>query len=511
MIYSLQDINPKVYEGDMIFMYGDESAERVLPLGKREVELVKRRRSGEWGAGSDECGVMSDEGKDFVVAFDRLPSRLYFVSFDSERKGAEVQERLRLLAAEVLKMLERDGVREVALCGEGTLPEEVAAMVEGLTLADYSFDRYKSKERYHLERLAVSRVFFSEEELESQRRLWNRIFWCREWVNMPVADLNAERFAEELEAVARDLEGVRCTVMDRKKIESLRMGGLLGVNRGSVDEPRFVVLEYDGCARAEGRAGGQPEKGRRDAGAPAERPIVLVGKGVMYDTGGLNIKPDDYMQEMKSDMAGAATMASVVFAAADNRLPVRVVALLPLTDNRPGFNAYAADDILTMYDGTTVEVVNTDAEGRLILADAIAYGVKNYNPRVIIDAATLTGAAVRAISTFGIAAMQTNAERELELLKIVGEEVHERLVEFPMWKEYDELIKSEYADLRNCGTTPQAGTITAGKFLAHFAKDVPYVHLDIAGVAYFTKAQQYYRAGASGYGMRLLYGFLQMQ
>ena len=256
MIYSLQDINPKVYEGDMIFMYGDESAERVLPLGKREVELVKRRRSGEWGVESGERRVENGErraesGKDFVVAFDRLPRRLYFVSFDSERKGAEVQERLRLLAAEVLRLLERDGVREVALCGEGTLPEEVAAMVEGLTLADYSFDRYKSKERYHLERLAVSRVFFSEEELESQRRLWNRIWWCREWVNMPVADLNAERFAEELEAVAKDLEGVKCTVMDRKKIESLRMGGLLGVNRGSVDEPRFVVLEYDGCAGAE--------------------------------------------------------------------------------------------------------------------------------------------------------------------------------------------------------------------------------------------------------------------
>ena len=468
MIYSLQDINPKTYEGDMIFMYGDESAERVLPLGKREVELVKGKRSGERRVENGER--RAESGKDFVVAFDRLPSRLYFVSFDSERKGAEVQERLRLLAAEVLRLLERDGVREVALCGEGTLPEEVAAMVEGLTLADYSFDRYKSRERYHLERLAVSKVFFSEEELESQRRLWNRIYWCREWVNMPVADLNAERFADELEAVAKDLEGVRCTVMDRKKIESLRMGGLLGVNR-----------------------------------------VVLVGKGVMYDTGGLNIKPEDYMQEMKSDMAGAATMASVVFAAADNRLPVRVVALLPLTDNRPGGNAYAADDILTMYDGTTVEVVNTDAEGRLILADAIAYGVKNYNPRVIIDAATLTGAAVRAISTFGIAAMQTNAERELEMLKIVGEEVHERLVEFPMWREYDELIRSEYADLRNCGTTPQAGTITAGKFLAHFAKDVPFVHLDIAGVAYFTKAQGYYRAGASGYGTRLLYGFLQMQ
>ena len=241
MIYSLQDINPKVYEGDMIFMYGDESAERVLPLGKREVELVKGKRN-----------EGSEDAKNFVVAFDRLPSRLYFVSFDSERKGAEVQERLRLLAAEVLRLLERDGVREVALCGEGTLPEEVAAMVEGLTLADYSFDRYKSKERYHLERLAVSKVFFSEEELESQRRLWNRIWWCREWVNMPVADLNAERFADELEAVAKDLEGVKCTVMDRKKIESLRMGGLLGVNKGSVRERK--------AARGDNRrgAGGTP-------------------------------------------------------------------------------------------------------------------------------------------------------------------------------------------------------------------------------------------------------------
>ena len=164
-----------------------------------------------------------------------------------------------------------------------------------------------------------------------------------------------------------------------------------------------------------------------------------------------------------------------------------------------------------MYDGTTVEVVNTDAEGRLILADAIAYAVKNYNPSLIVDAATLTGAAVRAISTFGIAAMQQNAFNPMMLMQLVGKQVYERLVEFPMWKEYDELIKSEIADLRNCGNTPQAGTITAGKFLAHFAQDVPYIHLDIAGVAYFTKPQHYYRIGASGYGIRLLYAFLQMQ
>ena len=465
----------------MLFLYGDESADRALPLGKRELALLKERR---------------EKKRDAFLVFDRLPFHLYVVSFDSEKAAPEVQEGLRRMAPKLLQRMEADGVKKLALCGEGTLPEEVAAMLEGLTLADYSFDRYKGKEPWHLEEVTVDSVYFKAGELESLQRLWNRVFWCREWVNLPVQDLNAPRFAEELESIAADLDGVRCTVMDKRQIESLRMGGLLAVNRGSVDEPRFVVIEYNGVQGVRG---------------VQEEPICLVGKGVMYDTGGLNIKPEDYMQEMKSDMAGAATMASVVFAAADNKLPVHVIALLPLTDSRPGFNAYAADDILTMYDGTTVEVVNTDAEGRLILADAIAYAVKNYNPRVIIDAATLTGAAVRAISTFGIAAMEQNAKKELEMLKIVGEQVYERLVEFPMWKEYDELIKSDYADLRNCGTTPQAGTITAGKFLAHFAGEVPYVHLDIAGVAYFTKAQQCWKAGASGYGVRLLYAYLQMQ
>lgn len=488
MIYNLEKISPRDFEGDILFLYGDESADRALPLGKKELALLKDRR---------------EKKKDCFLVFDRLPSHLYVLSFDSEKPAPEVQEELRRMAPKMLQRMEADGVKRVAVCGEGTLPEEVAAVLEGLTLADYSFDRYKNMEPWHLEQVTVDSVYFKPGELESLQRLWNRVFWCREWVNLPVQDLNAPRFAEELESIAGDLEGVKCMVMDKRQIESLRMGGLLAVNRGSVDEPRFVVLEYNGVTKSHSHPATQ---------SPSHSDtICLVGKGVMYDTGGLNIKPEDYMQEMKSDMAGAATMASVLFAAADNKLPVHVVALLPLTDSRPGFNAYAADDILTMYDGSTVEVVNTDAEGRLILADAIAYAVKNYNPRVIIDAATLTGAAVRAISTFGIAAMEQNARKELEMLKIVGEQVYERLVEFPMWKEYDELIKSDYADLRNCGTTPQAGTITAGKFLAHFAQKTPYVHLDIAGVAYFTKPQHCWRAGASAYGVRLLYAYLQMQ
>ena len=478
MIYTLETIKAKTYEGDLLFLYGDDEAERKLPLNKKEAEIVHLRRA---------------EKKDFVMVFDRLPYHLYFVSFDSEKASAECQELLRRRAANLLKRLETDKVHSVAVSAAGTLPEDMAAFVEGLTLADYSFDRYRTKECYHLDEVVVDSLFLKPAELEAMQRLWNRIYWCREWVNLPVQDLNAAAFADELASIAGDLKDVKCTVMDKKQIESLRMGGLLGVNRGSVDEPRFVVLEY------------KPDE------AAKQQPICLVGKGIMYDTGGLNIKPGDYMQEMKSDMAGAATMASVLFAAADNHLPVHLVALLPMTDNRPGFNAYAADDILTMYDGTTVEVVNTDAEGRLILADAIAYAARNYNPQLIIDAATLTGAAVRAISTYGIAVMQQHAENPLTMLKLVGSQVYERLVEFPMWSEYDNLLKSDMADMRNCGSTPNAGTITAGKFLAHFAKEVPYIHLDIAGVAYFTKPQHFYRVGASGYGIRLLYAFLQMQ
>lgn len=482
MNYTLETINAKTFEGNLIYLYGDETAARDLPLGRKEIEEVRKHRERE---------------RDFVLVFDRLPYHLYFVSFDSERQAPDCQERLRCTATRVLRMLITEADADAAITASGTLPEEVAAFVEGLTLADYSFDRYISKTPHHLQNLAIDSLFLKPDELEASQRLWNRIFWCREWVNLPVQDLNAAQFADELSSIAADLEGVSCTVMDLKQIQSLRMGGLLAVNRGSSDEPRFVVLEYNGV-----------KSGRRKA---STSPICLVGKGIMFDTGGLNIKPGDYMCEMKSDMAGAATMASVLFAAADNHLPVHLVALLPMTDNRPAANAYAPDDIITMYDGTTVEVVNTDAEGRLILADAIAYAAKNYNPQLIITAATLTGAAVRAISTFGIAAMQQNADRPMTMLQLVGDQVYERLVQFPMWREYDEMIKSKFADLRNSTMSPQAGTITAGKFLAHFAGEVPFIHLDIAGVAYFTKAQQYYREGASGYGIRLLYAFLQMQ
>jgi leucyl aminopeptidase len=277
-------------------------------------------------------------------------------------------------------------------------------------------------------------------------------------------------------------------VFNKKKIEALKMGGLLGVNKGSLDPPTFTIMEW------------KPSK------KVNKNPYVFVGKGVVFDSGGMNLKPGDSMSTMKDDMSGAAAVATAVYAIAKAKLPVWVIGLMPATDNRPGEKAVVPGDILTMHNKMTVEVLNTDAEGRLILADALAYA-KKYNPELVIDLATLTGSAVRAVGKYGIVAMQSKAEKELELLKTSGWEVYERLVEFPSWDEYGELIKSDVADLKNVGPG-EGGAITAGMFLEKFT-DFPFIHLDIAGPAFLEKPDSYRGKGGTGVGVRLLFNFIK--
>jgi leucyl aminopeptidase len=233
---------------------------------------------------------------------------------------------------------------------------------------------------------------------------------------------------------------------------------------------------------------------------------VLVGKGVVYDTGGLSLKPTpNSMDRMKSDMSGAALVSAAMWAIAKLALPLHVIALVPSTDNRPGENAYVPGDIITMYGGTTLEVLNTDAEGRLLLGDALHWA-KRYNPEVVIDFATLTGAASVAVGEHGIVCMGTAGEDVKAALRESGERQYERLVEYPLWDEYGEQIKSEIADLKNVGG-PSGGAITAGKFLQHFT-DYPWMHFDIAGVSFATSKKAYLPAGGTAYGLRMLLDFL---
>jgi leucyl aminopeptidase len=236
-----------------------------------------------------------------------------------------------------------------------------------------------------------------------------------------------------------------------------------------------------------------------------KKPFVLVGKGVVYDTGGLSLKPTpNSMDSMKCDMAGAAAVGAAMYAIAKAKLNVHVIGLVPATDNRPGFNAFAPGDIIHMMDGSTVEMLNSDAEGRMILGDALHFA-KRYKPEMTIDIATLTGAAVAAIGMSGIVSMGTASKRYTDKLKASGNNVFERLAEFPFWDDYNDLLKSDIADQKNLGG-PYAGSITAGKFLQKFT-DYPYYHLDIAGPAFLPAKDGYRIKGGTGVGVRLFFDF----
>ncbi|MEE0889096.1 MAG: leucyl aminopeptidase family protein [Bacteroidales bacterium] len=425
--------------------------------------------------------------KDFF-AFNQF-TQWSIVAIVKENKDFYAQiESFRKLGAKILDFCDKEYIKDLQFVSEVS-KDFAMGFVEGMLLASYTFDNYKTdpKQMIHpFDNLFVINPFVESQDIEQSIVVVRAVEKCRDLVNEPYCSLNAEGLATAFVNISREA-GIEVEVWHKDKIEQEKMGGLLAVNQGSIDPPTFTIMTY------------RPEGSN-------ESPLVLVGKGLVYDTGGLNLKPGDYMNDMKEDMAGSAMMATAIYAIACLGLPIHVVGLFPSTDNRPGLNAYASGDIINMYDGTNVEVVNTDAEGRLILADALSYA-KKLSPFLVVNAATLTGAAARAVGPYGIAAVEQDAQQYMQIMKEAGEKTYERLVQFPFWSEYDELIKSDIADIKNCGPG-EAGMITAGKFLAHFT-DYPFIHLDIAGVAMFDRKRDYILKGASGYGVRLIIEFVK--
>jgi leucyl aminopeptidase len=281
--------------------------------------------------------------------------------------------------------------------------------------------------------------------------------------------------------------GIHCTILHQEELEKLGMGALLAVGQGSQHPPRMVVMEY------------------RGAGA-TEKPTALVGKGITFDTGGISLKPGANMEMMKQDMAGGAAVLGAMQAAAALKLPVNLVGLVPLAENMPDGRAYKPGDVVTTLSGLTVEINNTDAEGRLILCDALHYAHR-FTPAAIIDLATLTGACVVALGHNATGAMG-NDPKLLSALAGAGEATGERLWELPLWEEYGDLMKSDIADLKNAGG-PHAGTISAGWFLKQFVGTHKWAHLDIAGTAWEDKGRHYLPKGATGVGVRLLVKYLK--
>ena len=380
-------------------------------------------------------------------------------------------------------------VASLQVVNEGVDQEECVAFAEGLALTNYQFLKYRSDERTRKHSLLEMSLYdegLTDDHVKKLETLVQAVYLTRDLVNEPLSYLTAMQLSAEIEKMGL-ASGFSVEVFNKKKIESLKMGGLLAVNKGSIDPPTFSILTW------------KPENAVND------HPIVLVGKGIVYDTGGLSLKPThDSMDYMKCDMGGAAAVAGAFFAVAKNKLPVWMVGLVPATDNRPDGNAYVPGDVITMYNGSTVEVLNTDAEGRMILADALSYA-KQYDPELVIELSTLTGSAHVAIDKYGMVGMGNASREVMESIKTSGEYTSERVAEFPFWDEYKEQLKSDIADLKNIGGK-YGGAITAGKFLEHFT-DYPYIHLDIAGPS-FNKAPFNYRGkGGSGIGVRILYNF----
>jgi len=470
-----QKINKIAQDDNLVLLTSDVKNVDLKYLSKEEIKYAGQ--------------VIKDHKKEMVV-FDHLGKWVIVQVIKEEKEDYKRLENCRKAGDSLASKLNELKAKSVVVMDVDGKEMETLALVEGIALGSYQFLKYKSDMKEKVNSLAsvgiVSRVV-KDEEIDRLNIITDSVNRCRDLVNEPVSHLTATVLSKEFQEMGK-AAGIKVEVLNKNKIEALKMGGLLAVNKGSSEPPTFTIMEW------------KPSKHIN------KKPVILVGKGVVFDTGGNNLKTGNFMDGMKCDMAGAATMATAIFAIARLNLPLYVIGLMPSTDNRLDANAVAPGDVIKMHDGTMVEILNTDAEGRLILGDALSYA-KKYKPELVVTAATLTGAASRAIGKYGVVAMEKSAGKEMEQLKVSGNNVYERIAEFPFWEEYGELIKSDVADIKNIGGV-DAGMITAGKFLAHFT-DYPFIHLDIAGPAYQEKKDSYRSAGGTGFGVRLLVEFLE--
>lgn len=419
-----------------------------------------------------------------------LYNRFVFIQLiETKTTTNDTLEAMRVAGFKLLVKLNTHQITNVVVIDAAHQKKETLALIEGILLSNYEFAGYYKETPVkinYLENIQVDSQKITEKDLHALYTITKAVYKARDLVNTPYCFLNAAQLATTFEAMGKEA-GFKTEILGLSKIRSLKMGGLLGVNAGSEQPPTFTIMTY------------------KPKNATNKKPYVLVGKGVVFDTGGISLKPSPGMEEMKCDMGGGATVGATMQAIAELKLPIYVIGMVPATDNRINGKEILLGDILTMMDGTTVEVLNTDAEGRLILGDALHYA-KKFNPELVIDLATLTGAALRAIGHTGSIAFSNN-EKAIKQLKEAGEKVYERLVEFPLWEEYKEMLKSDVADMKNIGG-PLGGANTAAKFLEHFT-DYPWIHLDIAGTAFLPSKDNYRGKGGTGVGVRLLVEFLQ--
>lgn len=415
------------------------------------------------------------------------PERVLLIGLGKRKEISK--EKVRQAGGKAAVYLRDLGMKEITLSTRtiSSLNLSPSDFVEGSLLSIYRFDRYrKEEEQKDIKGLAILSKDNSElnASLKWTETVASATHFVRDLINTPSNDMTPTALSD----AARSISGgkVSVKVLERRDVERLGMGAYLSVAKGSMEPPKFVIIEYDGGKGA---------------------PIALIGKSITFDSGGISLKPSEGMEKMKYDMAGGAVVIGVIKAASVGRLPVNLVGILPATENLPGGTASKPGDIVKTITGKAVEIINTDAEGRLALVDAIGYALKYHKPKALIDIATLTGACSVALGNEAIA-MMGNDETLMNKIKAAGEETYERVWQMPLYDEYKEYIKSDVADLKNTGGK-SGSLVTAAYFLKEFAEETPWVHLDIAGTAWAEKDKPYIPKGASGIGVRLLLNFMK--
>lgn len=403
-------------------------------------------------------------------------------------------ESFRITSGKIAKKISEIGLDEYSVVIPNNLPVNLkittSAIVEGAKLALYSFDKYKKEKKSKSPNLTI---LSSDQKISAIVSKANTtsdgVIYTREIANLPPNECNPAQLA----GLAKSLSSknkLKCTVLSKSELKQKGFGGITAVGQGSKNEPKLIILEYNG------------KKG--------DKPVILVGKAVTFDTGGISIKPADKMDEMKFDKCGGCTVLGIMKAVSELKLPVNLVGIIPSVENMPGGESYRPGDIIKLYDGKTAEILNTDAEGRLILFDALSYGIKTYKPKEIIDFATLTGACIVALGA-NVAGLISNNKKIADKLAKSSQSTGEQVWQLPINDDYMDMIKSDYADIRNTGPGRVAGTITAAAFLANAVGTTPWAHFDIAGTAWVqggSKEKSYNPKGATGFGVRLILDYL---
>jgi leucyl aminopeptidase len=369
-------------------------------------------------------------------------------------------------------------------------PEQAADLAQGVVLRAYSFDRYKTKRKDEDKTPDKRTITVAVGDASAAKKAYARreavnggVMLARDLVNEPANVLYPEEFARRARALSKS--GVDVEVLDMAAMKKLGMNALLGVGQGSARESRVVIMRWKG-------------------GKKGDAPVCFVGKGVCFDTGGISIKPAGSMEDMKGDMAGAACVTGLMQALAARNAKVNAVGLIGLVENMPDGNAQRPGDIVKSMSGQTVEIINTDAEGRLVLADVIWYAAERFKPKFIVDLATLTGAIMVALGQ-EYAGMFANNDELAQRLSKAGEETGEKVWRMPLGREYDKMIDSKFADMKNTGGSRWGGAITAAQFIKRFVDDkTPWAHLDIAGTGFDSRQNDVNRSWGSGWGVRLL-------